>query len=491
MALASLAVLAATALGHATLLKSEPADGQTLKRAPEAFVLTFDESIDAGFAQLRVDDPDGRRVHRGEPFHPDGREELVAVRLPRDIEGAYVATYRVISEDGHPVSRQAEFTVRPPMRDRDTDDAAHGMPAPGEGPAMTAPAGDHADATTGEVTETTFAFVRGGGYLAMALAIGAAGFLFVIWIPGITRQAGPGSDWRQVSDTFVARVRRIIFAAVVLGLATTAFAIVLQAATAAGVSLWSAFDRSVIDPVLETRPVRAWAIRFVVWLALGAVLLSALASARAPVLRRAALGAVGNVAAPALSRTHRLLLFAAVIALALTAPMAGHTGDHSPRGILICADATHLICMSLWLGGLALLLVVVPTATRGLSARERTPILAEVVGRFSRLAVVAVALIVLTGAIQSLALVGSLGAFVDTAYGRIVLAKIVLLAGLVALGAYNQRRSLPRLRRLAAGGHEPGKAAVLLRRAVAAEVALVIAVLGLTSVLVVTQPAVS
>lgn len=491
-ALLALAAFAGSVLGHATLLTVEPEEGATLERPPDEFVLTFDEAIDAGFAQLRVEDADGRRVHRGEPFHPSGREELVAVRLPGDLDGRYVARYRVISEDGHPVSRETEFTVRPPMRERDRREREPEptAPPPGKDPGMTASGGEHLDSEVGAVTETGFAFARGGGYVAMALAIGAAVFLYFVWLPALRTQLGPGSEWQGVSASFLAKLRRIVFGAVILGLAATAFTIGLHAATAAGVSLWSALDRSVVDPVLDTRPVQAWSIRFVIWLALGALLLSALASARAPALRRAALGAIGNVA-PTPSRVHRLLLLAAVVALALTAPMAGHTGGHSPRAILMCSDAAHVICMSAWLGGLVLLVVAAQPATRLLSARDRTPMVAEVVGRFSRLALIAVALIVVTGVIQSVALVGSFGALVDTAYGRLVLAKIGLLIGLVALGAYNQRRSLPRLRRLSAGGEEPGRAGILLRRAVIAEVGLVIVVLAVTSVLVVTQPAVS
>jgi copper transport protein len=186
-----------------------------------------------------------------------------------------------------------------------------------------------------------------------------------------------------------------------------------------------------------------------------------------------------------------VVIVAALVALVLTAPLAGHTGDHSPEALLVASDTAHVLCMSAWLGGLVLLLAAVPAAIRVLSPRERTPLLAGVVGRFSRMALIAVALLALTGVIQSLSLVASFGALIDTAYGRLVLAKIVLLSALVALGAYNQRRSLPRLRRLAAGGEEPGRAAALLRRAVALEVGFILAVLGVTSILVATTPAVS
>ena len=111
-------------------------------------------------------------------------------------------------------------------------------------------------------------------------------------------------------------------------------------------------------------------------------------------------------------------------------------------------------------------------------------------GRFSRLAMVAVALLLLSGIVQSIVLVGAFDAFVETAYGRLVLAKIALFLGLISLGAYNQRRLLPRLRTGRGRGEEPERAAALLRRSVACEVGLALVVLGLASVLVATEPAV-
>jgi copper transport protein len=161
--------------------------------------------------------------------------------------------------------------------------------------------------------------------------------------------------------------------------------------------------------------------------------------------------------------------------------MAGHAGTRSPNGVLISGDTLHVVSMSCWLGGLAVLLIVVPGAIRVLGPQDRTRLLAGVVGRFSRLATVAVALLLLSGIVQSVALVGSVPALVETAYGRLVLAKIALFLALIALGAYNQRRLLPRLFALAAGGREPGSTATVLRRSVALEVAFALIVLAVTA----------
>jgi copper transport protein len=504
------AALAATALGHATLLESKPKSGQVLEHSPRTVLLVFDEAIDPEFVRLQVVDAAGRRVDRGGPYHPGGREERLAVRLQPELEGAYAASYRVISEDGHPVVKRSTFRVRPPMPEPEESgggaapgaggasgpEGGRGEPGamqeggPGESKGMQPDGGEHASLETGQVTDTAFAVTRGLGYLAMALAIGAAVFLFAVWLPALAHVAGGGSGWVAASDAFARLVRGIVVGAVLLGLAATAGAIVLQAATATGTSFWAALDPDAVDAVSDTRPVRAWGVRLAVWLVLGATLLVVLRPRRVPGLRPAALGAAGTAPGPPLSRPQTLLLGAAIVALAFTAPMAGHSGSESPRGLLTVADTLHVLSMSAWLGGLALLLVALPIALRALHRRDRIPLRAAAVGRFSRLAMLAVGLLLLSGIVQSVVLVGAFDALVETAYGRLVLAKITLFLGLVSLGAYNQRRLLPRLRTVVDGDEEPERAAALLRRSVACEIVLALVVLGIASVLVATEPAV-
>ena len=497
-ALLGSAVLAATALGHAKLLESKPKAGQVLERSPRAVLLVFDEAIDAEFVRLQVVDRSGRRVDRGGPYHPGGREERLAVRLEPGLEGAYAASYRVISEDGHPVVKRTPFRVRPPMAEREEVGAM--SPPAGDvrggaalqvcgSQAMREEAGaEHAALETDAVTDAAFAVTRGLGYLAIALAVGGAVFLFVVWLPALAHVAGGGSAWLDASERFARIARGIVIGAVLLGLTATAAAIVLQAATATGTSFWTALDADAVDAVSDTRPVRAWLARLGVWLVLGITLLAVMRPRRLPGLRRAALGAAGAAPGASLSRPQVLLLGGAIVALALTAPLGGHSGTYSPSGLLVVVDTLHVLAVSAWLGGLALLLFAVPIAVRALDRGERLPLVAAATGRFSRLALSAVALLLLSGIVQSIALVGAFDALVETAYGRLVLAKIVLFLGLISFGAYNQRRLLPRLRVVADGGEEPDRAAALLRRSVACEVALALVVLGLASVLVTTEP---
>ena len=418
------------------------------------------------------------------------------MRLAPGLEGAYAASYRVISEDGHPVVKRTAFRVRPPMREREAQEEEQAMSppagaAPSGGAMQAGGGGEHEDIETGSVTDAAFAVTRGLGYLAMALAVGGLVFLFVVWVPALAQVAGGGSGWVAASERFARLARGIVVGAVLLGLTATASAIVLQAATSTGTSFWTALDADAIDAVSDTRPVRAWTARLGLWLLFGVTVLVVLRPRRVPGLRRAALGAVGAAPGPPLSRPQVLLLGGIIGALAFTAAAAGHSWTHSPRGLLVLADTAHVLAVSTWLGGLAMLLFALPIAVRLMDGRERIPLVAAAVGRFSRLALTAVALLLLSGIVQSIVLVGAFDAFVETAYGRLVLAKITLFLGLISLGAYNQRRLLPRLRMVAGGGEEPERAAALLRRSVACEVALALVVLSLASVLVATEPAVS
>jgi copper transport protein len=483
--------LAATALGHAELLRTDPRADRTLERSPPAVALTFSERIDPALVRLEVRDTGGRRVDRGGPFHPEGHEEVVAVALAPRLQGTFVARFRVISEDGHPVAKSLRFRVR--ARPGDEEQAAPPVQPSGDTAPPAAAVAEyemgHVDTGAGNVTEAAFAAARGLGYLAIALAIGGALFLFVAWLPGLAQVVGGQAEWLGISTTFARRLRQVVLGAVVMGLLASATSIVLEAATAAGVSMWAALDRDVIDSVSSTRPVEAWSVRIIVWLVLGTFLLAALRPRRVPVLRPTVLGATGAAVGPAPTRLQLLVFGSLALGLAFTAPMAGHAGDHAPTGLLMCTDTMHVLCMSAWLGGLVMLLIVLGLVARRLPGPDGTRLMAVVVGRFSILARFAVLILLLTGVTQSVALVGSVGALLDTEYGLLVLAKIVLLALLIALGGFNQRWALPRLRLLAAGGEEPGRAGAILRQSVALEVGFALVVIAVTSVLVATEPA--
>jgi copper transport protein len=470
-ALAALAVAAPSAQAHAQLEGTSPARGAVLEAQPAAVVFRFGESVEGNFGAVRVFDAKGRRVDDAKVVHPGGRGSEVAVGLrPHLPRGTYTATYRVISADSHPVSGGVVFSIGK------------------AGAAGETVADLLAGSSTGPVTETASGVARGLDYLAIALAVGGLAFLLAAWRPALASVAGAASGWPEASAIFAARARGLLWLAVGLGVISGASGIVLQGATAAGTSLWSALDATVVREVLGTRFGTVWGVRVLDWLLLGTVLLAGAATRTATTLRPAAVGAAGVAPAPGPSGRVLATLALPVCFLVVSPALAGHATSQHPVAALLPLDVVHVAAMSVWVGGLVMLLFVLPGATRRLEAPERSRLLAAVLVRFSPMALACVLALMATGVTQALIHMGGLSRLLDTPFGRAVLIKFVLLLALVALGAVNRQRVVPALRRLAAGGESPGGAGRVLRRTLRAEVTLVVVVLGVTSALVSYAP---
>jgi copper transport protein len=189
-------------------------------------------------------------------------------------------------------------------------------------------------------------------------------------------------------------------------------------------------------------------------------------------------------------RRSALVLGGAVVAVAATISsyaVQGHSVGAYPRVLSVASDSVHLAAASCWIGGLVVLVFLLRAAPAEL--------LGEVLPRWSRVAVVSVAVLVATGSFQSLREVGSMEALVETSYGRLLLVKLTLVAGLLGLGSrgrvWIRRRYTMTLVHAHSDGGSTGSEPDVdrLRGWVAGEVALGAVTLAVTSVLVATTPA--
>ena len=154
--------------------------------------------------------------------------------------------------------------------------------------------------------------------------------------------------------------------------------------------------------------------------------------------------------------------------------LSGHAGDPGRGALTITVDALHVAAAAVWIGGLAQLVVVVPHATRGLADAARDRARRQALGRFSTLALGSVIVIAVTGGARALWEVGAVSQVWSTGYGRTLIVKSVLFAGLIALG-YRNRHALDRFTEV--------------RRRAVAELALLAGVLAAVSLLTDLQPA--
>lgn len=450
LALAALLGAAQAASAHAVLESSTPARGAQLGSAPPEVEFVFNEPVEASLGAVRVFDTDGREVQEGDLQQPGGNADAIGAGLPSDLpDGLYTATYHVVSADAHPVSGGITFTVGKPRE---------GSAGFVQGKTISELL---ADSETGTVTEVAFWADRWVGYLAIALAIGA--LVWLLMMPaGVTGGAGAAD--------VISRFRRLVLIAAAAGFVASLLAIVFQGAVGAGTSFWQAFGSGIPGEVVETRFGTVMLVRAGAWLALGGLVALA-----APRLVRIGPASVAGLAAG--------------LVLTASPAFAGHASTRDPGWLLVPSDITHVVAMAVWTGGLAAMLWILPAATRRIeAASEKTALLTGATLRFSGVALVCVALIGVSGAIQSIIEVGSVPALLDTQFGRAVSIKIVLFGLLIGFGAANRTRIVPALVRRMEASESPGEPGTTLRRSLRAEVLLVVAVLGVTAALVSYPP---
>jgi copper transport protein len=450
VATAGLALGPAPADAHAELISTEPASGEQLDAAPERVVLRFSESVDVSDDAVEVLTAGGDQVDVGDPGHLDDERSSVAVDVPDLDDGTYVVSWRVLSSDSHPVSGAFTFGV---------GDAAAGLSdADAQALVDDALAGAGSDRLVG----VSYGIVRFAAFAGLVVLIGGAVFVAALWPSG-------------AEDP---RARRILDGAWWVALGATVLSIPLQATYAVGGSLADAFDPSVIGDELGARTGRAWLVRL--------VLLGAVAVVGPRLARRATEG-----------RTQGLLPATVVGGLALlaTITVTGHAVSGDLVGLAVVTDLVHLSAVSVWLGGLALLLgAVLWPAGVGDGRAE------AIATRFSDVAFGAVMVIVASGVVQAWRQLGSWDALVDTSYGRLLLVKVGFFVLMVAAAAASRSWVRQRARaRMASLALSPGPGAVraspsgraplsVLRRSVAAEVGLAVAVLAVTAALVNAVP---
>jgi putative copper resistance protein D len=247
-------------------------------------------------------------------------------------------------------------------------------------------------------------------------------------------------------------------AAVLLGLASIA-GLLLQTAVVAG-SLDAAFDPSALVSVIAEMAMGAASLVRALAAALAFVLLL--------VLRPGRSAWVG----------------VAILSAAATASMAwmghGAATEGAAGGLHLLADIVHLAAAAVWIGALAFFVMLAADARPD---EDRRAAFHAALAGFSGLGSGLVAALVASGLVNAWFLVGPSGwpGLAETAYGRLLVLKLILFAAMVALAAANRFRLTPALRTALADPAEARAAVGALRRSLLLEFGASLAVLGLVA----------
>jgi putative copper export protein/methionine-rich copper-binding protein CopC len=183
------------------------------------------------------------------------------------------------------------------------------------------------------------------------------------------------------------------------------------------------------------------------------------------------------------------VMLAAAVGSAVVPALSGHAAatPERSRAFAQVNDVLHVTAAGVWMGTLAVLLIVGLPAVLSREPRSpstaplpRGPIppVARMVNAFSGVATVAVAALVATGLVNAWLQLGSWGALFRTAYGVTLLAKLALVAAAASVGLYNWRVVRPAL----AHGDSAGR----LRVSVTSETVLGLMIVLVTAILIAT-----
>lgn len=259
---------------------------------------------------------------------------------------------------------------------------------------------------------------------------------------------------KPLASEVAARIRRGTTPAVVVALLATLAKLPVEAAGIGDGWRDGVDPTTLLAVLLETSVGEAWAAQ-----ALAAALLVLVQAAPGP--RR--------VTATALASG---LLLASL-------SLGGHAAMHDGAlGLLHRAnDAAHLLCAGAWLGALWPVLVILDRLGRG----EGRPEAGIALLAFSRAGHVAVALVLVSGAVNTALVLGRWPTDPASLYQMLLDVKLLCVATMVGLALANRYLVVPRLARRPA-------AALALRRATLAEIALGLLVLALVSVFGLLDP---
>ncbi|MGA5571545.1 copper resistance protein CopC [Streptomyces pseudogriseolus] len=433
---------AAPASAHAALTGSDPAQGAVVDTAPAQISLTFSEPIAVGDDSVRVLDPKGERVDKGDPANLS--DTTYSVRLLSGLpDGTYTVAYQVVSADSHPVAGAYTFSIG----------------APSETTVSVSAQGSD-DGLVGWL----YGFGRYVSYAGFVVLAGGAAFVLACWAPGARVRA----------------VQRLVVSGWLALTAATLGLLLLRGSYTTTGKVGDIFDPELLGDVLQTKTGAALVSRLLL-LAAAALFIAVLFGAYARTAPAGADGDANGAKKPAEGEreaegdggepdkrdlTFGLALGGTVVAAGLAASwaMSEHASQGLQPGVAMPVDVVHLLAVAAWLGGLTALLVAL---YRG---PVETPVGRDAVRRFSRLAFGSVVTLAVTGVYQSWRQLGSWSAFTDTRYGQLLLVKIALVAVMVAV-AYLSRRWTQRLAEARISAAEEEKQPAVSAQAEATEAA--------------------
>jgi copper transport protein len=467
---------------HAKLVRSQPAANASLKQAPKVMELWFSEELEAEFSTIVVTDPNGKRLDKNDVSLAEGNKKM-QISLEDLPPGTYTVDWKALSTDQHTMKGKFAFTVvasaESPAQAPQPQGAITNVrpsPAPPQ-PSMTSQPNESIQESSSSWTQS---LVRWFQYLSMMTLFGGFAFYLTVLAPVLRQVPTSAGTARDKAAKFSERRTLLLsWMSVILIFLTSVIALMQQASAVFDKPLTEALSLSLLNQVLtKTGFGGAWFLQIIATAAFPVLLvLLNFRTKRQKNEGGNALWWIGLVAG---------------LVLLVAPSWTGHAAAAKDFRLAIVTDWLHIVAGGIWVGGLFHLgLTALPALSR-LGSQVRTPVLGQLIRRFTRIAIPSVALLVLAGLYNTWVHVESFQAFWFTAYGRTLLIKLVLVGIMLALGGLNNfhfGKHAARLTQTGVGGSEANmKIARGFKRSVLVEAVIGVAVLLVTAILVFLTP---
>ncbi len=385
------------AQAHANLVRSEPDTGAVLAQSPQTVTLEFSEALDPDLTKAKLVDSDLAVLAEGPGSIDPENDRILRLQLPALPDGAFNVVWQTRSAvDGHITSGVVTFSVGVSSANISL------LPQPG------------APDPTNERPPLADTLIRWLNYFAAAITAGCLLFGALVWRPAYLAWEASNST----SDQLAVRRLRQLARLGIAGLAVFTLCFLL-------VQAWEASQGAFQIPYSQAlaallAPMSGW----IFWLRM--IILGILAYL------------VPRLSPPGEEmRSNWWVAILLALAILLTFSLQSHAAALDSL-LAVTVDWLHITAMAAWLGGLPPLFLL-------LRHTELPPHL--LVPKFSRMALVCVTTLALSGLYSAYLQVHTLQALLATIYGLALAVKSVLFVILLGFGAINLLVLSPRLNR--------------------------------------------
>lgn len=365
-------VLPNVAFAHSALIKAVPAQDSQLTDSPPQVVLTFNERVEKEVYYIRLLDQDGKRVTKTDAAISKDQQEL-NLELPPLNDGNYIVTYRVISADGHPIEGSYVIAVG-------IADSHHGINDPAFQDEMKKHILQHEHQLSGDIGIIQILMYASRAIFILSLLL-FTGWIFWFRVLSIVVT----EEVKQTNEAWALKLQRIFHVALIVMM---------------GFQLNEMMNEWQLDNLLSLLLGTGIGVSWIISLVLS--------FSGFFVLYR-----------------WRWIDLLWIVLLLTAKSMNGHAMAFEPFFRTMLLDIVHLLAAAVWAGGLLYILV---------HWRHHREHIAHFLPQFSKLALLSLVTLTVTGILTTLIFIPRLSYLFYTQWGNFLLVKIGLVFLVIVVG---------------------------------------------------------